>query len=125
MAVTLLTVTIVLSLIGLIITLLLGSLGGRKLNYIVPILVVCWIIAPIALSVVLLSMTPFITVDDFPYGFYLGWEGVILAGCVIGSLFGLKAGQIWADDNDLSCLKCLLVPISLLTLASLAVLLLF
>jgi hypothetical protein len=41
-----------------------GSLRGRKLNYIMPILVVCWIIAPNALSVVPISMAPFITVDD-------------------------------------------------------------
>lgn len=94
MAVTLLTVTIVLSLIGLIITLLLGALGGRKLNRIVPILVVCWIITPIVIFAVLISMTPFITVNDFLYGFLVGPDGVILAGCVIGSFFGYKAGQI-------------------------------
>jgi hypothetical protein len=86
-------------------------------------MVIFGLVIPIIISLIFGSLRPLVAIYDWPAMSYrVPPESAIFTGCIVGGFLGFKAGGIWHNDNDRSCLQCLLVPISLLTLGSLAVL---
>ncbi|MFW9920767.1 MAG: hypothetical protein ACFFED_14275 [Candidatus Thorarchaeota archaeon] len=122
MAFTELTLSITLAMISLFISLFVGTWGGKEERALLPSLLLFVLIIPIVFSFVYGFLTPIITLFDWPSSWFATPQMAIFAGSFIGGFLGLKAGMIWTDDNDRSCIQCLLVPISLVLVASLVIL---
>jgi len=123
MALTILTLAIVFSMCGLFISLFVGTFGGKADSFTLPSLVIFSIVIPLILSIIFSFFLPLVTLFDWPaMAIPLPPQSAIFLGCIVGGLLGMKAGSVWYEENDRSCLQCLLVPISLLTLGSLVVL---
>ena len=123
MAVTELTLSTALALVGLLLSLFVGTLGGKNDRMIIPSIAIFGVVVPLIFSFLYGLWSPFIIIFDWPTVLLVP-QMTIFAGTIVGGFLGLKAGMIWYDDNDRSCLQCQLVPITLLVLASLIILLL-
>ncbi len=121
MAVTEFTLSIALSLLGLFISFFVGTWGGKTDRLMFPSLVVFGLVIPIIISVLYGYLNPLIIIFDWPTHIVVP-QMAVFAGCITGGFLGLKAGRIWQEDNDRSCLQCQLIPITLLLLISMFVL---
>ena len=124
MAVTELTLSISLGMVGMILSLFVGTLGGKNFKLYFPSIAIFGAIIPIILALAYNEFSPLITLLDFPRSsVYITWPPTVgFVASWAGGLLGLKAGGIWHRDDDRSCFQCLLVPISLLILGSFIVL---
>jgi hypothetical protein len=126
MTVTITSVGLAVTMVGVLIALFTGAYGGR--NYgsrLLVSIVVFGVIVPIVLSFLYGFLIIDVTIYDWPHGFYdFPPQMAVLTGCWVGGCLGIKAGNIWQSDSDRSCLQCLLVPISLLVIGAIIVVLL-
>ena len=124
MAVTELTLSISLGMVGMILSLIVGTIGGKSYRMLFPSLAIFGAIIPIILALAYGEFSPLITVMDWPAtNHYVPWPPTVgFVASWAGGVLGLKAGGIWHRDDDRSCFQCLLVPISLLILGSFIVL---
>jgi hypothetical protein len=124
MAVTQITLALSLGMVGMILSLMVGTFGGKSYKMFFPSLAIFGAVIPIILALAYIEFSPLITLLDWPnIAFYD--PGPLAVGFVtswVGGLLGIKAGGYWNRDDDRSCFQCLLVPVSLLLIGSLAVL---
>ncbi len=117
------TLGITLALVSMILSLLIGSISGRDARRLIPVFIFAWIVIPLSLSFLFYNLGDLIVLYDWPEGsLSFGPETAIFAGSIVGGLLGIKAGTIWSEDRDRSCLQCTLLPIVLLLVVSLIVL---
>jgi hypothetical protein len=128
MAVTYFSLLIAVSMITLVVSLFMGTLGGKNSQLLVPSLVSFLVVVPIIFGIIFwVASAPYAVVGifyDWISSYPISPISAIFVGSTTGGFLGIKAGTIWLEDNDRSCMQCMLVPISLLVLASLVVLLL-
>ncbi|MFW9906993.1 MAG: hypothetical protein ACFFEF_00335 [Candidatus Thorarchaeota archaeon] len=123
MPVTEITLGVLLTFIGMIISLIIGSLGGKEYRWLVPSVLLFGIGIPLLMFSTYLSFSSHVVAIDWPRSAF--WSEPYLAsaiGCWAGGFLGIKAGSIWSRDDDRSCLQCSLVPVFLLLLGSIILL---
>ncbi len=114
------------SLSGMILAILLGSLGTKYVGRLTPIsIVVFGVLLPIMFSFLFLQLMQYVTILDWPRGggrfVAISPLTAIFVAAWFGGFLGLYAGKIWGEENDKSCLQCVLLPISLVLVGILIV----
>jgi len=108
---------VLLSLSGMIVAILIGTLGNKYIGRLTLISIVLFgVLLPIVFSLLFLQLMQYVTILDWPYGagrfVVISPYTPIIVAAWIGGFLGLYAGKIWDEANDKSCLQCILVPIS-------------
>jgi hypothetical protein len=123
MPVTAFTITIFLSMIAVASAILVGHYSGRNPNTgILESFVISAIAIPIAIAILSIPLYN-IALYDWPNNPYvLPPQIAIWAAAFFGGIIGLKSGEIWAQ-GEANCIRCLLPLVTVLTLLSLAIVL--
>ncbi|UCE11351.1 MAG: hypothetical protein JSW61_05305 [Candidatus Thorarchaeota archaeon] len=127
MALTETVVTIALAMITMVVSIVVGHVLGRgRGTGCLLSLLTGGLVLPVIFSIVLVQLTPYMIVLDWPTGspFLLPPPFAIWMGGIIGGILGWKTSDLWNQDEDTSCLYCTLVPVLLVTAVSLIALLL-
>lgn len=123
MVVTEVTLALSLAMIGMLLSLVAGTWGGKTYRMLLPSIAIFGAVIPICLALVYTGLSPFIIIMDWAGRPIVPWPPITgFVSSWAGGFFGLKAGGIWERDEDKSCFQCLLLPISLLVVGSVLVL---
>ena len=123
MAVTILTLTFTLTMVGILLSFLVGAVGGKNDTFLLPSVILFFVVLPLILTFLSLFLYPLTTVNDWPnFGWNINPQTVFFVGCIGSGFLGMKAGSILRAHNDKSLIQCTLMPISLLTIVSILLL---
>jgi hypothetical protein len=127
MVLTQMTLALCLSMASGTLSVLLGAFGRKRFSNvtIISILVFC-VLLPLITHSCYLGLETYVTVLDWPLeaSSFLGlWNPLtaILIASWIGGFLGIVSGKYW-EQNDRSCLQCLLGPFIILFLVSIVIL---
>ncbi|TFF95674.1 hypothetical protein EU546_02835 [Candidatus Thorarchaeota archaeon] len=115
--------------VGLILSILSTAYGEKRYPQSIGVSVIIpLILVPASMLLLYSLILPHVTAMDWWWvGTFRGWVVnpfiVIVVITWPGWLMGHFAGKYWVEDNDRSCLQCMLGPIFLLLLASVALIL--
>ena len=125
MAITEVTLTVFLVMLGMTIAMLVNAVAGRKLGIMAYAgIIVSFVALPILMFYLLVVLDPLIVLRDWisgGAGRYAAFNSPVMfttAGCLLGGCLGIAAGNSWVSEGNASCLRCLLVPIGLLLVTS-------
>ena len=116
--------------IGLIISLIIACIGRKRLDSLSKFfLLSAFVMVPIAFSLLYGMLLVHVDIWDWMslggrYLYLVTPEVLVFSACLLGAFLGLHAGHIWEEQNTLSCMGCMLVPIIILTTLSLVFLIL-
>ena len=122
--------TLVLTLLGLVLSIFAAAYGERREEtYLVTSILGSLVVVPIAVVGLYLALLPYVTMMDWWHigtfrGLLFDPIIVMVVATWLGWFLGRFAGKYWAEDNDSSCLQCILVPFVLLLVGSIIVTLL-
>jgi predicted MFS family arabinose efflux permease len=130
MVLTQVTLALSITIASAVLSILIGAFGRRSFsrNTIVSVIVFC-IAVPLTMFFVYTYLEPYVTIHDWPLesGSFLSlWNpatAIFLVSGISGFL-GMFAGKYWGEDEDRSCLQCLLGPIIVLFVLSIGILVL-
>ena len=123
MAITTFTVTIFLCMVAIVSAILVGHYSGRRPNTgILEALVIFAIAIPIGIIIVSVPLYNVAFYDWNTGAYFIPPQFAIWAAAFFGGLIGLKSGEIW-NQGEASCIRCLLSVVTVLTLLSLAIVL--
>lgn len=123
MALTEATLTIAVALVTMLTSVIVCHRLGRTPDTgTVPSLLAGGIVLPVVFLIVFAPFYAQVTLFDWPSGYYnFPPQIVVWIGGLVGGLIGFYSGESWNKEGTLSCLGCVLVPISLLTALSIVV----
>jgi hypothetical protein len=116
--------------VGLIASLIIACIGRKRLDSASKFfLLSSFVIVPIAFTLLYNMLLVYVDIWDWMsvggrYLYLVTPEVLVFSVCLLGAFLGLRAGQVWEEQNTLSCLGCMLVPILILTTLSLVLLIL-
>ena len=120
MAVTQFTLMLSVVFIAIILSVVVGTWGGKNDNMVAPSLVVFGLVIPFCFSFVYIALSSFITTTHWLVSIFDFWpETVVFAGSWVGGYLGLRAGDTWHRDNDQSSFQCLLLYICVVAVGTL------
>ncbi len=120
MAVTQIVVIISVASIAMILSLVVGTWGGKNDNMRAPAIVVFGLVIPICFSLVYIALSSFIISMGWMDGFFVPLQELaVFAISWIGGYIGLRVGDIWHREDDPSCFKSMLIYFCLVIVGSL------
>jgi len=117
---------LLISFLGMLFAVLVGSLGNRSPGKITLLSILMFgVVLPVVLSFLFIQLMQYVTVLDWPTGggryIAISPPIAIFMASWLGGFLGLYAGKLWGEGNDKSCLQCILMPLSLVLLGILIV----
>ena len=114
-----LVLALLIAISGLILAILVGSLGSKYVGQLTLLSIGLFAVAlPIVLSFLYIHLVQYVVIMDWPYagGRYaiISPLTAIFVASWSGGVLGLYAGKIWGEERDKSCLQCMLVPFFLI-----------
>lgn len=116
--------TVIIALSGLLLAILFGSLGSKFVGRQTFCSIILFgVVLPVVLSIIHIQLMTHVEIMNWPRagGRYTAITPLtaILVSSWFGGILGLYAGKIWGEENDKSCLQCLLQLFLLILLGSL------